>query len=343
MHGATLPVDDSFLAGLGVHRIAVPVPFIEAGGPVNVCALLDEDGSWTLFDTGVGTAEGLAALEAGATACGVDLDRVKRIVVSHGHVDHYGNAEVLAERSGARVYVHPADAAKVSGDDAYSRMVRQHRGYFTRLGVPAEVLDQVESALSASRPVARPVDRRRLVSLAHGERWRFRHFEATVLHAPGHTPGLVCLHDEAHRLLLADDHLLALVSPNPLLDLSQGEGETKFLALVRYLESARAVHALELDCVVPGHGEPFRGHRSLLDGLFEFYQRRQEKLVAHLERSPSTVYELLEVLFPRRDVTRLLLMVSEVLANVEVLEANGRVRRSLAGGAWRYVVSEPLR
>ena len=112
---------------------------------------------------------------------------------------------------------------------------------------------------------------------------------------------------------------------------------------MRYLESARAVHALELDCVVPGHGEPFRGHRSLLDGLFEFYQRRQEKLVAHLERSPSTVYELLEVLFPRRDVTRLLLMVSEVLANVEVLEANGRVRRSLAGGAWRYVVSEPLR
>lgn len=340
MYGETFGVDESLLARLGVHRISIPVPFTEAGGPVNACALLDEDGGWTLFDTGVGTPEGLAALEAGATACGVDLGRVKRIVVSHGHADHFGNAAVLAERSGARVFVHPADAAKVAGEEPYARMVRQHRDYFLRLGVPAEVLAELDRMLSASRSFARPIDRRRLISLRHGEQWRFRHFEATVLHTPGHTPGLVCLHSEAHRLLLADDHLLARVSPNPLLDLSQGEGDAKFLALVRYLESARAVHALELDCVVPGHGEPFRGHRALLDGLFEFYQRRQEKLLAHLVDAPATVYALLEVLFPRRDAMRLLLMLSEVLANVEVLEARGLVRRWLAGGVWTYRASE---
>jgi len=341
VYGDTSPVDDSFLAGLGVQRIPVPVPFVEAGGPVNVCALLDPDGRWTLFDTGVGTEEGLAALERGATERGVNLDRVSRIVVSHGHFDHSGNAKVLADRTGAQVHVHPADAAKLLGDQRASTVMRTHRAYFLRLGVPGEVLDEVVAAVGQRPRVARDLAPEQLEVLHPGERWRFRHLEATVLHMPGHTPGLVCLHDEEHRLLFADDHLLPLVSPNPLLDLSQGEGDTKFLALIRYLESARAVHALELDCVVPGHGEPFVGHRALLDGLFEFYLRRQRRLLTCVEATPLTIYGFLERLYPRRDPLRLLLMISEVLANVEVLEARGSLRRTLRGGAWLFERSAP--
>lgn len=329
MYGETFPVDEASLASLGVHRLAVPVPFPEAGGPANAVALLNEDGSWTLFDTGVGTPAGLRALEAQAAAHGVDLTRVTRLVVSHGHVDHFGNVAALVERSGARVYVHLADAAKLTGAERPDMLVRRHRGFFLELGVPEQVLDEVDGAMRASRPLARFLDAASLEALVPGERWRFRHLEATVLHAPGHTPGLVCLHDEAHRLLLAGDHLLERVSPNPLIDLSQGAGDTKFLSLLRYLDSARAVQALELDCVVPGHGEPFRGHRSLLEGLFDFYRRRQAKLLAGLRVAPATVYSLMERLFSRREPSRLLLMLSEVLAHVEVLEAEGRVRRSL--------------
>ena len=57
---------DVFLASLGISRIPLPVPFADAGGPVNVYALEDE-GGWALFDCGIGTAEGEAALRAGAT------------------------------------------------------------------------------------------------------------------------------------------------------------------------------------------------------------------------------------------------------------------------------------
>ena len=146
---------------------------------------------------------------------------------------------------------------------------------------------------------------------------------------------VVCLHAPALGLFFADDHVLARVSPNPLLDLSQGEGETKFRALERYLESARRVRDLELRAVLPGHGPSFTGHRPLLDGLFEFYERRQAKLLARLEAGPASVYEALDVLFPRRDLPRLVLMLSEVLGNLEVLEAQGRARRC-GDGVVRY-------
>jgi glyoxylase-like metal-dependent hydrolase (beta-lactamase superfamily II) len=336
MYGDTSAVDERFLAPLGVHRIAVPVPFIEAGGPVNVYALKNPDDSFTLFDAGLGTPDALVALRVGAQEAGVDLRQVSRIIVSHGHIDHFGNAQQLADESGARIWVHPADLDKVLGTVRSSRMVLEHTEYFVRLGVPQQTLNLLLEGGRQTRTFARPVDREKVDLLSDSQRFDFKHFTATVMHTPGHTPGLVCLHVPEHRLLFADDHLLARVSPNPVLDLSQGEGETKFLSLVRYVQSAKQVYALELDCVLPGHGEAFVGHRSLLDGLFEFYGRRQKKLLERLAKGPATIFELLEAIFVRRDVPRLLLMISEVLANVEVLELNGQVTRYLDGATWRF-------
>lgn len=90
--------------------------------------------------------------------------------------------------------------------------------------------------------------------------------------------------------------------------------------------------------MLPGHGTAFRGHRELLDGLFAFYELRQGKLLARLQQSPASIFELLPTLFPRRDVGRLVLMLSEVLANVEVMEDQGRVT-ALAGEIVRYAPS----
>lgn len=336
MYGETIPVDERFLSSLGVTRLEVPVPFLEAGGPVNAFAITNGDGTWTLFDSGVGTPEGIAAVRASASEQGVDLRRVSRIIVSHGHVDHFGNAQLLAEESGARVLVHEADLSKVVGDERFSSMLARHRGYFVKLGVPVSVLDEVHAWASRGKPVSRPIDRERISFLEPGARFQFERFDAEVLHLPGHTPGLTCLHAPAQRLLFADDHLLARVSPNPLLDFSQGEGETKFRALVRYLESSRRVYELELDCVLPGHGTAFRGHRSLLDGLFEFYGRRQEKILAFLRQKPATVFEVVDAVFPRRDVPRLVLMLSEIVANLEVLEDSGRAHREERDGAFVF-------
>jgi len=335
---AAAPVDESFLAALGVHRIAVPVPFLEAGGPVNVYAIADEGGTWTLFDCGVGTDEGLAAVRDGAKAYGVDLKKVRRIVVSHGHVDHYGNAQTLAEESGARVFVHPDDLEKVCGDGRWFRQLEAHWEYFLKLGVPQETLMEMLAGTKRSGTYARQVDRDKVSPLEPGTTLRFSRFEARLLHLPGHTPGLVCLHAEQQKLLFADDHLLARVSPNPLLDLTLGEDEDKFKALVEYVKSARAVYELDLDCVLPGHGPGFKGHRALLDGLFGFYEKRQKKLLDRLDEGPATVFELVGAIFPRHDVPRLYLMLSEVLGNLEVLEDQGKVRREVEA-PFRYLVA----
>jgi glyoxylase-like metal-dependent hydrolase (beta-lactamase superfamily II) len=333
------PIDEALLGSLGIFRFPIPVPFADAGGPVNAYAILDEGGSWSLFDAGVGTAEGIAALDAQLAAAKLELAKLSRIIVSHGHIDHYGNAERLARATGVPVWLHPDEVHRACGDGRWFIELEAHRGYYRELGVPEPHLDAMVQAGDTGQLYGEQLDQARLSFLAEGQAFRFARFEAQVRHFPGHTPGLVCLHAPEQRLLFSDDHLLAKTSPNPLLDFVHGEGASKFRALATYLTSAARVRELELDAILPGHGPSFRGHRALLDGLEGFYAKRQAKVRARLEQGAATAFELVTYVFPRWDAPRLYLMLSEVVGALEVLEDLGQVRRSREDGHFRFSLS----
>jgi glyoxylase-like metal-dependent hydrolase (beta-lactamase superfamily II) len=331
---------DAFLAELGVHRIAVPVPFVDAGGPVNVCVVQNApgEGGWTLFDTGVKTEEGERALRAGLSDKGIAIGEIKRIIVSHGHIDHFGLAQILSEESGARVLVHPRDWQKVVGGWRWTVEAPMYEAYFRKLAVPEALIQTMTRAGHKMSTFARAVDDARAEPLEGGTRFSFARFSCEVLHLPGHTPGLVCLWDAEHRLLFADDHVLARVSPNPLLELT-ADGASTLEALRVYLASARRVAEMDVDWVVPGHGAPFQGHRALLEGLFGFYEKRQARLLERLGAGEATAFELVETLFRKVEPQRLFLTLSEVVGNLEVLEASGRVQRRAENGVFRFALA----
>jgi glyoxylase-like metal-dependent hydrolase (beta-lactamase superfamily II) len=328
---------DGLLQSLGIHRLVIPVPFPDAGGPVNAYALDDGTGRLTFFDTGIGTETGIAALRSGAARTGLDLSRTAEVLVSHGHVDHFGNAQLLAEESGAAVGVHPADRDKVVGEDGWAAREPLYRAYLRRQGVPEAQVPRLVAMGRHSGKFSRRVDPARARALEGGRRFQVGALDLEVLHLPGHTPGLVCLWERTHRLLFADDHILARTSPNPFLELT--EAGTTHRALVRYLESIETVRALDADWVLPGHGPPFQGHRATLDTLDAFYQRRQERLMDALRSGPRTAVELSEVLFGPQEGARLYLTLSEVIGNLEVLEEAVRVRAEDDGAVarWRAV------
>ncbi len=185
--------------------------------------------------------------------------------------------------------------------------------------------------------MARPLEH--VEKLEPGTTLDFARFSAEVLHLPGHTPGLVCLWDEEHRLLFSDDHLLERVSPNPLLDLEDGL-EPRHKALVEYVHSAKKVRALPVELVAPGHAEPFSGHVELIDRLLGFYELRQQKILTFLtETGPQTPAQIAPRIFPRAKEHQLYLTLSEVMGNLEVLEEMGRVVRSTAGGRIQFEVA----
>ncbi len=260
------------------------------------------------------------------------------MVVSHGHVDHAGNAQLLSELSGAPVRVHPGDMEKVVGEDVWdSRRAPAYTAYLRRQGVPEQQLPRLVSIGRHSGKYSRRVDPTRVLPLTEGEYFRIGKVRLDVLHLPGHTPGLVCLWDAEHRLLFADDHLLARTSPNPFLELV--DEHTTRRALVQYLHSIARIRALDVDWVLPGHGAPFQGHRAAIDSLLRFYDRRQDKLLEVLSAGPRTGVELSEALFGPQEGARLYLTLSEVVGNLEVLEGASRVRRLENGVLDRWALA----
>ena len=315
------------LGGLGIFRIPVPIPFRQAGGPVNAY-IVEEDRGVLLFDTGLGTEQSKEALAEGFARSGHRFEDVNRILLSHGHIDHFGAAAWIQQQSGRSipVLIHSADAPKVleSGAD-WPALLARNSGYLSRLGLPQAVVQEMAAVIGRGGPLGRRLAE--VAPLTPDDTFRCKHLALEVLHMPGHTAGLCCLYDRDHRLLFSGDHLLEHVSPNPLIELKPGGEPPSSRPLLSYFESVSRTRALAVDLVLPGHAAPFTAHRKVIDSLSAFYERRQARLLEALERGPLTVYEAMKELFASDSGFELFLMISETLGNLQVLEDKGKIAR----------------
>jgi len=111
-----------------------------------------------------------AAHDANAIVAAVNGRRVNAILCTHGHNDHIDAAPELADRTGAPIWLHPADAA---------------------LWGMAHVDRQPDAELHAGQ----------LIPIGG--------VELTVLHTPGHSPGAVCFWVADLFVLFSGDTLFA--------------------------------------------------------------------------------------------------------------------------------------
>jgi glyoxylase-like metal-dependent hydrolase (beta-lactamase superfamily II) len=334
----TLPaMTEPDLARLGVVRIPVPIPFAAAGGPVNVYLVEEADGGVLMWDSGLGSPEGEAALVEGFRRAGRRFEEVTRILLSHGHVDHYGAARFVQERQGgtAPVRCHPADLSKIAESGwRWRDRAPKYAAHLARLGTPPEAIDAMGREGERGFRLARRIPE--VLPLVEGDEIRARHLSLRAVHMPGHTPGLVCLHEPERRLLFAADHLLQKISPNPLIELGPDGEEGFFRPLLAYLASLERTRALAVDLVLPGHGPPFPDHRRVIDDLLAFDGRRMRRIRELLDERPRTAWEISLALFPSARPGDAFLTVSEAIANLEVMEARGEARRTVVDGVYRF-------
>jgi glyoxylase-like metal-dependent hydrolase (beta-lactamase superfamily II) len=312
----------------GVRWLSMPLPF--QLDHINLW-LLEDDGGSTIVDCGIGNAETRALWEKILPA------EVKRIILTHYHPDHAGNAGWLCKRFGVEIWT-------TQGEYLTAHAVRSSSaGYtsdavlsvFNRNGLDA----QRSAAMAKMRGNNRyaelvpdfPHSYRRIIE---GDVLRIggREWQAIVGH--GHAPEHLSLYCKELKVVIAGDMLLSTISTNVSVWSIDPEGDPLRL----FLESVARYRELPEDVLVlPSHGKPFRGAHVRVAQLEKHHQDRFDQLLNSLEE-PKSAGEVLQVLFRRPlDNHQTFFAMGEAIAHLHYLHYAGKARRMVGDdGIVRY-------
>jgi len=266
---------------------------------------------------------------------GHSLEEIELVILTHQHIDHLGLVGIVASRSGAQVAAIEQAvpfvenySLEASADDEFAREL------MLRHGIPEDVAAALESVSRAFRAWGARADVTRV--LRDGERIELRDRTLEVHFRPGHSPTDTVFLDPERKILIAADHLLKHISSNPLITRPRDGASGRPQALVTYLESLGKAREMDVELVLPGHGEPIPDHRALIDERFALHRRRAEKLYGLIEECPPHRLCAGPRAVGEHRGHAGLLTLSEVLGHTDLLMNENRVREVDEGGVVRF-------
>ena len=214
------------------------------------CYLLRAGEGFVLIDTGLATKR--EALESALRRAGCTPGKLRLIVLTHGDVDHAGNAAHLRARYGAPIAMHTDDEGMVErGDTTWNRKAKPDLVTVTGrfIMVAGTVMERFRG--SGSFEVFEP-------DLLVDDGFDLSEYglDARVLHLPGHSKGSIGVLTAGGDLFCGDLLYNWRRPSTPIVD-----------DLADHTASLRKLRETRVAMLYPGHGKPFRltelGDRSL--------------------------------------------------------------------------------
>ncbi|MCI4366297.1 MAG: MBL fold metallo-hydrolase [Thermoplasmata archaeon] len=201
----------------GLHLVDGLTP--DPSFTTHVYLLKDPGGTWTMIDTGLPGSD--PAIRKYLDAHGIEPHSIRKILITHLHLDHVGGLKAAMASTGAKVFSHWIEAGFLRGKPPYIGP-----------GSPPKELVEVDVSLKDGDTID-----------GGGG--------LVAYHTPGHTPGHTSYYQPARRILFSGDlffglpHGLTLTTPEYTLHTGTAQ------------VSARRVAGLDVDALLTYHGGPF--------------------------------------------------------------------------------------
>ena len=312
----------------GVFELRLPIPFED--GLVNVFMFRSER-EVDLLDCGMNSEDSLDAIHRALEQLGAR--RLRRLVITHIHPDHYGAAGALAGAGRADLYMHRLEVPLVHPRYVeLEHLVEEVKAYLLVNGVPADEAEVLSNSQRALSEVVKPADP--AVQLDGAELIEMGDHVLKVEWTPGHSPGHICLHDAAEALLFAGDDILPDLSPNIGL-----HPQSTPDPLHDYLSGLKRMAALDPKLVLPAHGRPFTHVKQRVEALSSHHARRFHQVLEILGKDEKSGWQLaLDLWGPRQNLYEKRLALQEGLAHLQALAVEGRIAKLVRPGSvrWRW-------
>lgn len=293
--------------------LRIPNPFSEGRNRVYV---IPSD-PVTLIDTGTATDRAFDALVTQLDEHGFSIRDVGRVILTHKHIDHIGNAWRIQQESAAEILIHESEMTSIADVDPDSIRFRDLvADRLTQWNVPDNVMPQPKNSANRTWDIQSATP----TGLVDGQRIETSCGELEVLHTPGHTAGSICL--KFGRQMFSGDHVLPTITPNV------GGGDMRQRGLLkRFLASLGRTSDLapQVDLVFPGHGDPFDHLAERCQEIINHHRERLKQTAEFLQQGPLSTYEMARCLFGEMRDYHVVLGCAEAQAHLEFLVDEGSV------------------
>ncbi len=281
-------------------------------GPVH-CYTAQLGGDLVLFDTGPPTPEARKYLQEN-----IDLKRLKHVLVTHCHIDHYGQGAWLADNCDATLYLPAKDCLKIAN---HSERIDGMEQMLSGLGFDEKYLSKLR-AIFESGALFPPFPTR----FEETESALPGHLGIEIIDCPGHSQSdLVFVGNE---WAITGDTLLKGVFQSPVLDVDLESG-TRFRNYEAYCSTLLKLAKLSSLEILPAHRKTIKSIEETM--LYYISKLLSRAIQLHPYRSEENLFVIIEKITGGRmqDVFHMYLKASEILFMKDFLSEPGLLRSSL--------------
>jgi glyoxylase-like metal-dependent hydrolase (beta-lactamase superfamily II) len=304
------------------HARIYRIPVEAFPGFIAYCYLLLNAGVPTLIDSGSGLGNsndhlmrGIAAVHDGFGEA-IELSDIKRILITHGHIDHFGGVAFAQEQAVAQIGIHELDRrVLVAYEERVIIATKDLRVYLERAGVRDEMRRRLMEMYGFAKKTFRSV----AVDFPLNEGMELDGMQ--FIHTPGHCPGQVCI--LIGDILISADHILARITPH-----QAPESITPYTGLGHYLEALSKTAQIEgIRLALGGHEDPIEHVYERIEAIRTSHLRKLERVLDIIRQAsqPCTISEISKAMYPERHSYDVLLALEEVGAHVEYLYHHGQL------------------
>ena len=289
-----------------------------------------------LIDTGFYLDACREALLAGLTELGEypgDFD----IFLTHMHSDHSGlAADVISD--GMRILISETDLKLLNTTKKREKVILDDIAKrYGEAGMPEYIIENF-TIISPAISFSSPTESTQYVGIPDGEMIYTGGYALRCTWTPGHSPGHMCLWDEAKGLFFSGDHVLFDITPNIT------SWSFVYDSLGDYLDSLRAVSKYDVKLALPGHRDT-GDFNARVEALLRHHQIRLAEVERIVGEFPeSTAYEIAGKMkwkiranswadFPD---PQKIFAVGECLSHLDYLLLRDKITRGKAGNVYRY-------